>query len=240
MVSDMHKKLKLGLDLGLIGNLCFVVFALLWLWFYNIYDPNSGFVSFLEKVTYLALFSGFACLAASEFLMWTTMRMRLTLKIGFALYIVMEAFMMYCELHSYEVMSFYEPYSLKLAMAHSIISGVVCFMFVYLDPYKTPYEILIIMCIGLIFGGMFGNLSGIRVYFSILMKAVAFLILFIGIREMMKREIIEIDCYGDRARVAEYRSVFFEEEVDDDDEAAAGEEQPSDNTDENTEQEKDG
>ena len=240
----MHKKLDLGLKLGFIGNLCFVLFALLWFWFYNIYDPDSGFVKFLEKVTYLALISGFVCLAVSEYFMWTTMRMRIWLKIGFALYIIMEVFMMYCELHSYEVMSFYEPYSLELAMGHSILSAAVCFMFVYLDPYKTQYEILIIMCIGLILGGMFGNLIGIRIYFSILMNAVAFLIMFYGIRVMLKREIIEIDCYGDRARVAEYRSVFFDEEVDDgeEDESENTETSETENTDpdNNKEEEKDG
>ena len=223
----MHKKLSLGLWLGLIGNLLFVLFALLWVWFYNIYEPDNGFVKFLEKMTYLSLYSGFICLAAAEVLLWRTMRMRLSLKIGFALYIAMEAFMMYCELHSYDVMSFYEPYSLKLAIAHSILSGVVCFLFVYLDPYKTPYEIMIILCIGLIFGGMFGNLIGIRVYFSILVNAIAFSILFAGIRIMIKREIIEIDCYGDRARVAEYRSVFFEEDDDSDEEENAPAEEAS-------------
>jgi uncharacterized membrane protein YfcA len=117
-------------------------------------------------------------------------------------------------------------------------------MFVYLDPYKTQYEILIIMCIGLILGGMFGNLIGIRIYFSILMNAVAFLIMFYGIRVMLKREIIEIDCYGDRARVAEYRSVFFDEEVDDgeEDESENTETSETENTDpdNNKEEEKDG
>ena len=214
----MHKKLSLGLWLGLFGNLLFVLFALLCFWFYSIYDPDSLFVNLLEKAAYITLYSGFICLAGAEVLLWRTMRMRIWLKIGFALYIIMEAFMMYCELNSYEVMSFYEPYSLKLAIVHSMLSAIVCFLFVYLDPYKTPYEVMIILCIGIILGGMFGNLIGIRVYFSILVNAIAYSMLFAGIRIMIKREIIEIDCYGDRARVAEYRSVFFEE--DDDEEKA--------------------
>ena len=237
----MHKKLKLGLTLGLMGNAFFVLFALLCLWFYTVYTPNSGFAKFLEVIAYISLISGFICLAGSEFFMWKTMRMRLWLKISFALYILMEVFMMYCELHSYEVMNFYDPYSLKLAIVHSVLSAAVCFMFVYLDPYKTPYEVLIILCIGLILGGMFGNLIGIRIYFSILMNAVAFLILFIGIQQMIKREIIEIDCYGDRARVAEYRSVFFEEEVDDDeDETENAEAKHAETKKENDNKDKDG
>ena len=212
----MHKKLSLGINLALAGNLLFILFGLVCFWFQKTYDPSSGFSSFLEKTAYTVLFAGFIALAAAEVLFWRTLRMRMAVKVAFAVYIIMEAFMMYCELNSFEVMKFYDPYSMKLAIAHAIISAVVCFAFVYLDPYKTPYEVTIIICIGLILGGMFGNLIGVRVYFSILMNAVAFSAMFFAIKYMLKRDIIEIDCYGDKARVAEYRSVFFEEEVDDD------------------------
>ena len=218
----MHKKLSLGINLALAGNLLFILFAVFWYWFYKIYDPNSGFVSLLEKVTYVTLFAGFICLAAADVLFWRTIRMRTAVKVVFALYIAMEAFMMYCELNSYEVMSFYKPYSMKLAILHAILSAAACFIFVYLDPYKTQFEVTVIICIGLILGGMFGNLIGIRVYFSILMNAIAFSALFFAIRYMVRKEIIEIDCYGDKARVAEYKSVFFEEEVDDDEDAEDG------------------
>jgi len=212
----MHKKLSLGINLALAGNLLFVLFGIICYWFQKIYDPDSVFSAFLEKTAYVTLFSGFIALAAAEVLLWRTVRMRTAVKVAFALYIIMEAFMMYCELNSFKVMSFYDPYSMKLAILHAVLSAVVCFAFVYLDPYKTPYEVTIIICIGVILGGMFGNLIGIRVYFSILVNAIAFSVLFFAIRIMLKREIIEIDCYGDKARVAEYKSVFFEEEVDDD------------------------
>ena len=121
----------------------------------------------------------------------------------------MEAFFMYCELNSFDVLSFYDPYSLPLAIVHSIVSAVICFAFLSLDPYKTNFEVVVIVCVGLILGGMFGNLMGIRLYFSILVNAVSFTALFVAIRYLMKREEIEIDCYGDRARVAVYKSTMF-------------------------------
>lgn len=216
----MHKKLSLALTLGLIGNALFILFALLAYTYYRVYDPDSKSVVILEHITYTSLMSGFFCLAASALLLWITLRMRTVLKAGFSIYIIMEAVLMYLELNSFRYMSFYEPYSLKLAIAHSILSAAVCFLFVYLDPYKMPFEIMIILCIGLILGGMFGNIMGIRIYFSILVNAISFAILFFGIKVMIKREIIEIDCYGDIARVAEYRSVFFEEDADEEDEPA--------------------
>ena len=118
---------------------------------------------------------------------------------------------MYCDLNSFEVMSFYDPYSMLLAIVHSVISAAVCFAFLYLDPYKTPFEVVVIICIGVILGGMFGNLLGIRIYFSILVNAIAFTGLFAAIKYMYGHDIIEIDCHGDQARVAEYKSGFFDD-----------------------------
>ena len=43
------------------------------------------------------------------------------------------------------------------------------------------------------------------------MICAALTVLFASLKYMMKREMIEIDCHGDRARVAEYNSnTFFE------------------------------
>ena len=76
----MHKKLSLGLYAAFAGNLLFVLFAFLAYWYYKIYDPSSGFVKFLEKATYTALFLGFISLVASEVLFCMTLRMRRLLK----------------------------------------------------------------------------------------------------------------------------------------------------------------
>ena len=230
----MHKKLSLGLYAAFAGNLLFVLFAVLAYWYYKIYDPSSGFVKFLEKATYTTLFLGFISLVASEVLFCMTLRMRRLLKSVYGVYIVMEAVMMYLALNSARYRRFYEPYSFKLAVIHSLLSAVVCFIFVYLDPYKVNFEVVIIVCIGLIMGGMFGNLMGIRIYFSILVNAIAYSLMFGAIIYMLKKEIIEIDCYGDSARVAEYKSVFFEEEVDDDE--AEDESESTEDTDNKTEQ----
>ena len=207
----MHKQLNLGLLLGLIGNALFVGFGFVCYIYYLVYDPDSAAVTSLEILVYTLVFSGFGALVVSEVLIVRTVRMRRLLKIGFALYICMEAFFMYCELNSFDVLSFYDPYSLPLAIVHSIVSAVICFAFLSLDPYKTNFEVVVIVCVGLILGGMFGNLMGIRLYFSILVNAVSFTALFVAIRYLMKREEIEIDCYGDKARVSDYsQKDFFE------------------------------
>ncbi|MBQ8582317.1 MAG: hypothetical protein IJ487_01075 [Ruminococcus sp.] len=204
----MHKKLSLGLSLGFYGNLTFVIFALVCYIYYKSFDPASGFSKVLEVCAYLCLFAGFAMLAAADVLIIITTRMRTMLKTVFSLYIVMEAFMMYCELNSFKVLSFYDPYSVWLAIIHSVLSAAVCFCFLELDRYKNPFEVAVIICIGVILGGMFGTILHIRIYFGILANAISFTALFGVIRSMLNRNIIEIDCHGDAARVAEYNGIF--------------------------------
>lgn len=209
-MENMHKKLNIGLTLGLIGNILFIVFSMICFIYYTIFDSESTFVKFLEIIAYIFEFSGFGCLIVSDFLIIKTARMRNLLKIAFSFYIVIEAIMMTLELNSYRL-DFYKPYSLLLAIIHSIFSAMVCFSFLTFDLDKKSFEVIIILCIGIMLGGMFGNIIGIRIYFSIFTNAVSFTLLFSVIKYMLKREIIEIDCYGDKARVAEYRSIFTEE-----------------------------
>lgn len=205
----MHEKLSKGLTFGLVGNILFVVFSVICYIYYATYDYESAFSKFLEITAYLCEFTGFGFLVFSDYLITVTTRMRKTLKIAFPIYIAMEAVMMFLELNSYKF-EFYKPYSFALAIVHSIVSAAICFTFLQLDPYKNKFEAVIIICIGIILGGMFGNLLGIRIYFSILTNAIAFTLLFVAIKYLLKREEIEIDCHGDRARVAEYKGLFDE------------------------------
>ena len=206
----MHDKLNKGLTFGLVGNLLFVAFGLVCYIYYMTYEHSSVHSRVLEGMAYILEFSGFGLLALSEWLIYKTARMRVWLKISFALYIVMEAVMMILELNSFRL-DWYKPYSLLLAIIHSILSAAVCFSFLALDPYKNKFEAIIIICIGIILGGMFGNILGIRIYFSIIVNAVAFSLMFFSVKYLLKKEEIEIDCYGDQARVVEYKSGFFEE-----------------------------
>ena len=137
-----------------------------------------------------------------------SLRLRKLLKISYTIYIVLEALIMVLELNEPKL-DFYRPYSLWLAIIHAVVSGLVCFAFLQLDPDNTKYEISLVVCIGLIFFGMLGAIFGIRVYFSVVINAVSFSLLFGIIRFFLSREEIEIDCYGDRASVAEFSSTIF-------------------------------
>ncbi|MDE5583375.1 MAG: hypothetical protein K2J08_06700 [Ruminococcus sp.] len=209
-MEETHKKLGKGLTLGLVGNSLFVAFSVVCYIYYLVYKPNNAFSKFLEITAYTLEFSGFVSLIVSDILISRTARMRDWLKTAFSVYIVAEAVMMILELNSYRL-DFYKPYSLALAIIHSVFSAVVCFSFLTLDPDKKQFEVIVIICIGIILGGMMGNVIGIRVYFSIFTNNISFVVLFGAIKFLLKREVIEIDCYGDKATVTEYKSTFFEE-----------------------------
>jgi len=205
----MHEKLNKGLTFCLIGNILFVLFGFVCYIFNMTYDAGSLLSRTLEAIAYIVEVAGFVMFIMGILLIIRTTRMRVLMKTALSVYTVTEAVMMVLELNSYRL-PWYYPDSLLLAIVHSIFSAAVCFSLLSLDPYKNKFEVVTIICIGVILGGMFGNMLGIRIYFSIIVNAVAFSIMFGFIKWFVKNEEIEIDCYGDRARVAEYKSDFFE------------------------------
>ena len=204
----MREKLNNGFFFGFIGNLLFIGFAVVCMIYHFTFDPRSVITEILAAIAYTIEFCGFAMLLFSDYLIWNAARDRNLLKIGFLAYIIFEAVMMVMEINSYKI-SFYRPYSMGLAILHTLLSAAVCFAFLQLDKDNKKYEYLIIGCIARIFVGMFGKIIGIRIYFSILVNAVSFTLLFGGIRYLNTRGEIDIDCHGDNPRPAEYKSDFL-------------------------------
>jgi len=209
----MQAKLSRALTLGIIGNGLFILFLLVSLLYHHLFtsEANGGMLKVLEVTAYFIEVAGFAILVMADYFICSAVRMRKLPKIAFSLYLAMEAFFMFCELNGFMVRKFYAPYSLWLYIFHVLASAAVCFTFVYFDPYKSKFEFLVIGSIVIILAGLFGNYMGIRIYFSIIANALAYIVLFGGMKIMLKREIIEIDCHGDRAREVKYKSGFFEE-----------------------------
>lgn len=201
----MQEKLTKGIFFGLIGNILFVVFGLVCLLYYYTYNAEGILSRIIEAIAYMVEFMGFGLLIYADYLLIASLRLRRMLKVSFSAYIVLEAMMMFLELNAYNF-SFYQPYSLALAIVHAVVSAMACFAFLQLDPDNTKYEIAIVICIALILAGMLGNILGVRIYFSIMASALGFVILFGAIHYLRNREEIEIDCYGDRANVAVYNS----------------------------------
>ncbi|HOO05648.1 MAG TPA: hypothetical protein PLH83_04000 [Ruminococcus sp.] len=207
----MRERLNKGLSLGFLGNVFFVMFGFICYIYYLTYDPDSAVSKAIEMIAYVVEFSGFGMLIFSDYLISVAVRMRKLMKIAYTAYIVVEVVLMIIELNSFTFRSFYDPYSVVLAIIHAVFSGLVCLSFLQLDSSRTRFEAVLVVCIGLIFGGMMGIVMGIRIYFSIIVNAVAFALMFFMIKFMLKNEDIEIDCHGDRARVAEYKSIVYDD-----------------------------
>lgn len=210
----MQEKLKKGILFGMLGNLFFVAFGLICLLYYYTYYGVSIHSRILEVAAYCVEVFGFGLLIYSDYLLIASARFRRLMKISFTAYIILEALMMVLELNS-AYLSFYEPYSLPLAIVHAVVSAAACFSFLQLDADNTRFEVVIVAAIAAILAGMFGNILGIRIYFGIIINALSFAFLFGSILFLMKRGDIDIDCYGDRARVAEFssESLFNDPEV---------------------------
>lgn len=176
-----QEKLTKGIFFGLIGNLLFVAFGLICLFYYYTYSNESLFSKIIEILAYCTEFMGFGLLLYADWLFIKSIRLRRLLKISFSSYIFFEAVMMILELNAYKIEA-YEPYSLALAIAHAVISGMVCFSFLQLDPDNVKWEVAIGACFTLIIAGMLGNILGVRVYFSIITNAVGFSVLFAALK----------------------------------------------------------
>ncbi|MBR1738914.1 MAG: hypothetical protein IJ737_01360 [Ruminococcus sp.] len=213
-MESRHERFSKGLSFGLAGNLLFVLFGMICFVFYKTYVHESVHSRILEAAAYFTEFLGFGLFLYAAWLISTSVRMRTLFKVGLTAYVVLEAVMMVLELNSYRI-SFYAPYSLALAIVHSIVSAAVCLSFLQLDPDRGRFELFVIVCIGVILGGMLGNILGVRVYFSIITNAFGFALMFWSIKYLLGREEMEVDCYGDRAQAAEYTSnTLFEDSAD--------------------------
>ncbi|SFW30607.1 hypothetical protein [Ruminococcus flavefaciens] len=206
----MHERLNSGIKFCIIGNILFLAFSIVCFIFYTTYNAGSLLSAILEYLAYGLEFSGFGAFIFGDWLISSSIRFRGLMKLCLTLYIILEAVMMVLELNAYRF-EFYRPYSRALAIFHSAISGFVCLTFLQLDKDKKKLELMVIICIAMMFAGMFGNILGIRIYFSILVNAVAYAVMFYSIARLIRNDEIEVDCHGDRARVAEFKSTIVDD-----------------------------
>lgn len=205
----MHEKLNGAILFAIIGNALFLLFAVICMIYYKTYT-SSVLSDILGAIDYTAEFIGFALLAFADYIIFTTVRGRKPMKLAFSGYILFEAIMMFLELNSYKF-KFYAPYSIGLAIFHALVSGVVCFSFLSLEKDNKKLESLVIICTDIILGGMLGKVIGIRIYFSILVNAISFTLFFAGLRWLISRDELYIECHGDNANSVEYKSEFFKD-----------------------------
>lgn len=211
----MERKRPFRLDtcfkLGLAGNICFVVFIIICLIYYYTFSPTGTFRLGFDIAAYIVEFTGFGLMALAIIGICCIVRQRGVMKALLSVYVCTEVFLMLLDFDFIHLES-YNGRSNLLIILHAVFSAVVGFSFLSLDPKRTRLEILVGICVSIMLAGMFSAVLNLRVYGSILMNAFAYIFFFAALRFYCGREEIEIDCYGDRAKVQEYKSTFFKDE----------------------------
>lgn len=137
-------------------------------------------------------------------------RHRYIMKTAMLVYLIVEVVIMILDFNA-DKLSFYNSASMALNLTHSIFSAVICFTYLSLEPKNKALEISIVITEAIILSGMFGVVFGMHVYISLFANAIAYVTFFTIMRFLLSQERIMIDCHGDKAREAKFKSSFFDE-----------------------------
>lgn len=191
------------IKIGMISNLLFVLFIILTMAYYKLY-LKTGIVSvIIEAIAYGLEFLGFMCMIASALGLIARLRQRILLKTAMVVYFIVEAAIMVFDLNVINVDTFYTPSSKILVVLHCVFSAAVCLTYMQLETKKTCIQVAVAIASTIMLLAIFVIVGNTRVYASVLINSIAYIVLFGLILFFDKQEMIWVDCYGDIAPVYE-------------------------------------
>lgn len=196
------------MKMGRTGNILFVVFIVICLIYYYSFAQKGKFLIPFEVVAYGVELMGFAFFSIGVIWLDKLVRARAVMKVLLLVYITVEVILMLLEFQFIFPES-YNGLSLPLTIIHSIFSAGVAFSLLSLDPSNKKMEIFVIITCSLMLAGMLFGLAGYRVYASILVNAFAYIFFFSAMLHQLRLDELDIDCYGDKARVSTFDSTMF-------------------------------
>ncbi|MBR2912738.1 MAG: hypothetical protein IKK51_03780 [Oscillospiraceae bacterium] len=206
----MHPKLKRCFHFGQYANILFLVFAFVSVLYYWLIKRHNIEVVALEIAAYTIETGGFVLMLLSLINFWKIVRHRYIMKAAMLIYLITEVVIMIMDFNA-ERLEFYQSNSMALNIGHSIFSAAICFTYLSLEPKNTALEVSIVVTITIILCGMIGTVFQMNVYLSLFANSIAYVVFFSILRFLHSQERIMIDCHGDRARVTEYKSSFFDD-----------------------------
>ena len=196
------------MHMGRLGNILFVIFIVICL-IYHYSFSNRGHIVFLfEFFAYLVETAGFTLFTIGVVWLSKLVRFRKPMKILLITYIVIEAVLMLMEFKLL-LPKLYNPLSIPLICLHSIFSAGVAFSLLSLDPQNKHLQWYVVITCSIMLAGMLLGLAGYRAYASVLLNAFAYIFFFTAMERQLRLEEMDIDCYGDKARVAKFESTMF-------------------------------
>lgn len=194
---------------GLIANILFVVFIIVCLiYYYSLANKGNYSIPF-EVVAYTIEVTAFLLFSTSVIWMERLVRARKFMKFLLIAYILVEILLMLLEFRLTPLDKYYNGLSLGLIIIHVLFSAGVSFSLLLLDPMNKHLQWIVGITTCIILGGMLTGIAGYRVYASILINAFAYIFFFIAMEYQLHLQEVEIDCYGDQAKVKSFESTLF-------------------------------
>lgn len=208
----MHPKLKRCFSCGQYANILFLLFAFCAsVYYWSIRRHDLELVP-LEITAYTVETAGFIFMLFSILNFYKIVRHRYIMKTAMMLYLITEVVIMILDFNA-DKFEFFQSGSMALNIGHSIFSGAILFTYLALEPKNTSLEWAIVISEIIILAGMFGVVFHLHVYATLFANSIAYVVFFSIMRFLVSQERIMIDCHGDRARVAKYRSDFFDDQI---------------------------
>lgn len=199
------------LKIGIFANSLFILFIIVCMIYYNIYLKTEIQSTLVEGIAYGLEALGFIFMSVYIVGFWGKLKDRKLLKVALTVYFVVELCIILMDFNFLDIEDAYNPSSKILIIGHSVFSGLVLFSHITFDSKQLSLQIA--TAIGTIISlcGVFCVAYGTRVYISILINAVAYVVYYSWVLYLIKSERVYIDCYGDVIQDVHYSSKdFFE------------------------------
>lgn len=193
---------------GKIANILFIVFIVICLIYYYVLASKRRFSVPFEIVAYTVEVSAFLLFTISVVWLDRLVRARGIMKSLLILYIVLEVLLMLGEFGLLPLIP-YNGLSVALIILHVLFSAGVSLSLLMLEPQNKHVQWISGITTVIILAGMLTAIAGYRVYASILVNAVAYIIFFSAMEHLLHLEEVEIDCYGDQAQTTSFDSTMF-------------------------------
>ena len=196
------------MKMGRMANILFIIFIIVSvLYYYTLGKEGKGFIPF---EVFAFSIEGIAFMLFTICAVWLDrlVRARGIMKGLLIAYIAVEVGLMLLEFGVFPSIR-YVGLSVPLIIAHVIFSAGVSLSLLMLDPQNKKLQTIVIVTTAVILAGMLTCAAGYRVYASILVNAIAYIIFFTAMVRELALEELDIDCYGDQAKVSEISSTMF-------------------------------
>ena len=196
------------MKMGRLANILFIVFIVISLIYYAVFAKTGKFFIPFEVVAFSIEAIAFVLFAVCAVWLDRLVRARGVMKVLLIVYITVEVALMLLE---FGLVPFLSPIGKSMAfiIAHVIFSAGVSLSLLMLDPQNKRLQTIVIITTGIILAGMLTAAADYRVYASILVNALAYIVFFSAMVRQLALEEMDIDCYGDTAEVSEISSTMF-------------------------------